>query len=125
MIDELKTYSETKATGQAWLAAIPTHWGFHRAKRAFSEVDERSELGNEELLSVSHITGVTPRSQKNVTMFMAESYKGHKVCRPADIVVNTMWAWMAAVGVSSQVGIVSPSYGTYRPRSPNSFVPRS
>jgi hypothetical protein len=25
-----------------------------------------------------------------------------------------MWAWMGAVGVSSQVGIVSPSYGIYR-----------
>jgi type I restriction enzyme, S subunit len=37
-------------------------------------VDERSGTGQEELLSVSHLTGVSPRSQKNVTMFKAESY---------------------------------------------------
>jgi type I restriction enzyme S subunit len=103
---------------------IPTNWEFHRAKRSFSEVDERSERGREELMSVSHKTGVTPRSEKNVTMFMAESYEGHKLCRPGDIVVNTMWAWMAAVGVSGQIGIVSPSYGVYRPRSTGTFTPR-
>ena len=37
------------------------------AKRFFREVDERSETGLEELLSVSHITGVTPRREKNVS----------------------------------------------------------
>jgi type I restriction enzyme S subunit len=124
MIDELRPCRETKPTGLAWLPEIPARWEFHRAKRTFREVDERSVRGDEELLSVSHITGVTPGNQKNVTMFMAESYEGHKLCRPADVVVNTMWAWMAAVGVSREVGIVSPSYGVYRPRMPSSFVPR-
>lgn len=33
--------------------------------------------------------------------------------------MNTMWAWMAAAGVSGHLGIVSPSYGVYRPRSQN------
>jgi type I restriction enzyme S subunit len=124
MIDELRPYCETKPTGVPWLAAIPERWEFRRAKRSFRESDDRSELGAEELLSVSHKTGVTPRSQKNVTMFMAESYEGHKLCRSGDIVVNTMWAWMAAVGVSHQVGIVSPSYGVYRARSSDAFIPR-
>jgi type I restriction enzyme S subunit len=96
---------------------LPAAWEIHRAKYSFREADDRSEQGNEELLSVSHKTGVTPRSQKNITMFMAESYEGHKVCRPGDIVVNTMWAWMAAIGVSRHVGIVSPAYGIYRPAS--------
>jgi type I restriction enzyme S subunit len=87
-------------------------------------MDEWSEQGDEELLSVSHKTGVTPRSQKNITMFMAESYEGHKVCRPGDVVVNTMWAWMAAIGVSRHTGIVSPAYGVYRPRTANRFEPK-
>ena len=73
---------------------------------------------------MSHQTGVTPRSEKNVTMFMAESYAGHKLCRPGDIVVNTMWAWMAALGVSRKVSIVSPSYGVYRPRGTSQFEPK-
>src|SRR5262249_31709970 len=78
----------------------------------------------EDLLTVSHISGVTPRSEKpDVTMFMAESNEGYKVCQPGDLVVNTMWAFMGAVGVAPQVGCVSPSYNVYRPRDPSSFVP--
>ena len=124
MIDGLRPYPETKATGLAWLPELPDGWKLDRAKHSFREVDDRSESGHEELLSVSHKTGVTPRSQKNVTMFMAESYEGHKVCRPGDIVVNTLWAWMAAIGVSRYVGIVSPAYGVYRPRPTAQFEPR-
>lgn len=124
MIDQLRPYSETKPSGVDWLPALPNGWEIHRAKYSFREIDDRSEAGGEELLSVSHKTGVTPRSQKNITMFMAESYEGHKVCRPGDIVVNTMWAWMAAIGVSRHVGIVSPAYGVYRPRTPDRFEPK-
>ena len=82
----------------------------------------RSIDGSEELLSVSHITGVTPRSQKNITMFKAASYAGHKLCRPGDLVVNTMWAWMGALGVSTHAGIVSSSYAVYRPHRPENIV---
>ncbi|MDQ0394972.1 restriction endonuclease subunit S [Labrys monachus] len=124
MIDGLRPYPEMKPSGVDWLGEVPVGWDVHRAKYAFREVDDRSEQGDEELLSVSHKTGVTPRSLKNVTMFMAESYEGHKVCRPGDIVVNTMWAWMAALGITRQIGIVSPAYGVYRPRSSAHFEPR-
>lgn len=75
-------------------------------------------------MSVSHITGVTPRSQKTVTMFLAESNVGYKVCRPNDVVINTLWAWMAALGVAKQTGIVSPAYGVYRPLAAGCFMPR-
>jgi type I restriction enzyme S subunit len=84
-------------------------------------VDERSRTGAEELLSVSHLTGVTPRSQKNVTMFKAANYVGHKICHPGDIVVNTLWAWMAALGTARHTGLVSPAYGIYRPHNADSF----
>ncbi|MGE0119597.1 MAG: restriction endonuclease subunit S [Dongiaceae bacterium] len=108
-------------SGVEWLGDVPEHWEVRRGKYYFREVDERSGDGSEELLSVSHKSGVTPRSEKNVTMFMAHSYVGHKLCRPGDIVVNTMWGWMAAAGVAERLGIVSPSYGVYRPREPDDF----
>lgn len=69
------------------------------------------------MLLVSHITGVTPRNQKNVTMFKAESNVDQKLCQPGDLIINTTWAWMSALGVSSYYGIVSPAYAVYQPRS--------
>ena len=107
-------YPAYKPSGVEWLGEMPEHWDLRPAKWHFREADERSETGSEELLSVSHITGVTPRSEKNITMFMAVSHVGHKLCKPGDLVINTMWAWMAALGVARQAGIVSPSYAVYR-----------
>lgn len=124
MIADLKPYAEYKDSGQRWLGQIPAAWQLRRAKFLFREIDERSKTGKEELLSVSHKTGVTPRSEKSVTMFLAKSNVGHKLCRPQNLVINTLWAWMAALGVSRHKGIVSPAYGVYRPLSPNQFLPR-
>tara|TARA_R110001606_G_scaffold361754_3_gene514947 strand:+ start:65 stop:1354 length:1290 start_codon:yes stop_codon:yes gene_type:complete len=112
-----------KESGVEWIGQIPEHWEVKRAKYLFNEIDERSESGEEELLSVSHMTGVTLRSEKNVSMFMAEDYSGSKLCREGDLVINIMWAWMGALGVSYQVGIVSPSYGVYRQKEKNRFNP--
>ena len=116
-------YEAYRAARMRWLPPVPEHWNEQRAKTFFREVDERSKTGREELLSVSHLTGVTPRSQKNVTMFKAASYVGSKLCRPGDIVINTLWAWMAALGASKYTGIVSPAYGVYRPHRADSFNP--
>lgn len=70
--------------------------------------------GEEELLTVSHITGVTPRKNKNVNMFMSESLVDYKICHEGDIAANTMWMWQGAIGVSKYYGVISPSYNTYR-----------
>jgi type I restriction enzyme S subunit len=98
-----------------WLGRIPEHWETERAKRLFRERDERSKQGEEELLTVSHLTGVTPRSEKEVYMFEAETTEGYKVCYPGDLVVNTLWAWMGAMGVAPVHGLVSPAYNVYVP----------
>ena len=103
-----------KPSGIDWLGDVPAHWEIRRAKYLYHEVNDRSSTGAEELMSVSHKTGVTPR-KKNVTMFRSETNVGYKLCRPGDIVINTMWAYMAALGVAQQVGLVSPSYNVYRP----------
>jgi restriction endonuclease S subunit len=110
-------------SGIEWLGHVPAHWDIRRAKRLYREVNERSKRGEEPLLSVSHLTGVTPRTAKNVTMFMAVTYAGHKLCRPGDLVINTMWAWMGALGVAFETGLVSPSYGVYRPLADSPLEP--
>ena len=102
-------------SGVPWLGEIPTHWTTERARWLFRERDQRSETGEEELLTVSHLTGVTPRSKKNVYMFEAETKEGYKICLKGDLVINTLWAWMGAMGVSPVNGIVSPAYNVYEP----------
>ena len=102
-------------SGIPWLGKIPVHWGTERARWLFRERDERSDTGEEELLTVSHLTGVTPRSEKDVNMFEAETTEGYKICLSGDLVINTLWAWMGAMGVSPVDGIVSPAYNVYEP----------
>jgi type I restriction enzyme S subunit len=107
-----------KESGLPWLGNIPAHWEVKRNKTIFREIDNRSVDGSEELLSVSHLTGVTPRAQKEeVNMFLAESNEGYKRVDIGDLAINTMWAWMGALGFSNYSGIVSPSYNVYRIRT--------
>ena len=102
-------------SGIPWLGKIPAHWESERARWLFRERDDRSERGDEELLTVSHLTGVTPRSEKEVYMFEAETKEGYKICFKGDLVINTLWAWMGAMGVSQINGIVSPAHHVYEP----------
>lgn len=97
-----------------WLAEIPEGWESKRNKSIYYEVSELSKTGDEILLTVSHITGVSPRSEKNVNMFFAESMVGYKLCKKEDLIINTMWAWMGALGTSNYEGICSPAYNVYR-----------
>ena len=102
-------------SGVPWLGDIPAHWEIERAKWLFVQRDERSDTGDEELLTVSHLTGVTPRAEKDVNMFEAATTMGYKLCVAGDLVINTLWAWMGAMGVSPVDGIVSPAYNVYVP----------
>ena len=112
----LKPYPGYKDSGVPWLDKLPVTWRTLRAKNIFHIIDIRSKTGNEELLTVSSRDGVLPRSQKNVTMFMAESYVGHKLCWPGDLVINSLWAWMQGLGFSKYNGLISSAYSVYRPK---------
>ena len=102
-------------SGIPWLGEIPAHWETERTRWLFKERDQRSTTGEEELLTVSHLTGVTPRSEKDVNMFEAETTEGYKICLTGDLVINTLWAWMGAMGVAPVDGIASPAYHVYEP----------
>ncbi|WFU39010.1 restriction endonuclease subunit S [Bradyrhizobium sp. CB82] len=102
-----------KQSGVEWLGEVPQHWEVLRTKAVYRERDERSTDGNEELLTVSHLTGVTPRSEKTVNMFEAETTEGYKKVYKTDFVINTLWAWMGAMGSSKCDGIASPNYHVY------------
>lgn len=108
--------SKAKDSESTWTSALPDSWPIVRNKKLMSESTTVSLDGTEELLSVSHITGITPRSEKRVTMTEAESLDGYRLVEPGDLVINMMWAWMGALGMSRHAGIVSPAYSVYRPK---------
>jgi len=112
-----------KDSGVAWLGEVPAHWEVYRNKVLFKEIDDRSDDGVGDLMTVSHLTGVTRRSEKNVNMILAETLDGYKRGGSGDLVINTMWAWMGALGVSPCDGLFSPSYNVYRIRNPSRLLP--
>jgi len=107
-----------KPSGVEWLGEVPEHWEVKRGKFVFESVDVRSTTGSEELLTVSSRDGVVPRAGRDITMFMASSYVGHKLCWPEDLVINSLWAWANGLGFSPHHGIVSTAYGVYRLKKP-------
>jgi len=102
----------------AWLGEFPAHWKVLRIKNLFQEIDNRSETGSEELLSVSHYTGVTLKREslenEDDHITNAESLEGYKKVTAGDLVVNIMLAWNGSLGISPYNGITSPAYCVYR-----------
>lgn len=122
-IAELPKYESYKDSGVDWLGEIPADWDVRRLKYLFHEVNERSESGGENLLSVSQYTGVTPKSERMADgdlMTNAESLEGYKIVRRNDLVSNIMLAWNGSLGFSAFDGIVSPAYSVYRLKDNNS-----
>ena len=113
-------YAEYKDSGVDWLGEIPTTWSIFRGKYVFTEFNERSETGEETLLSVSEYYGVKPRAEKiseGDFLSRAESLEGYKKCYPNDLVMNIMLAWKKGLGVTKYEGIVSPAYSVFRFKS--------
>lgn len=107
----------------AWLGEFPAHWEVLRIKNLFQEMDSRSETGNEELLSVSHYTGVTIKREslenEDDHITNAESLVGYKLVGKNDLVINIMLAWNGSLGISPFNGITSPAYCVYRIKGEN------
>lgn len=110
-------------TKTAWLGKFPAHWEVLRIKNLFREVDIRSETGSEELLSVSHYTGVTLKREslenEDDHLTNAESLVGYKLVQKGDLVINIMLAWNGSLGISPYNGITSPAYCVYRIKGNN------
>lgn len=116
---------ETKSltNNKVWLGEFPAHWRLLRIKNLFQEMDSRSETGSEELLSVSHYTGVTQKREslenEDDHLTNAESLVGYKLVQKDDLVINIMLAWNGSLGISPYNGITSPAYCVYRIKGDN------
>lgn len=106
----MQRYESYKPSGVKWLGDIPSHWNLKKSKFLWREKEDRSMLGDEQLLSVSQYSGVVPRTEDS----RSESLEDYKRCEPNDLVINIMLAWMSGLGISKHSGIVSPAYCVYR-----------
>ena len=116
MTGRYKTYPEYKKSSVEWLNELPNHWDMKRGKYLFKERTERTQTGEDMLLSVSEYYGIKPKSEKLDSggfLTRAESLVGYKVCKPNDLVMNIMLAWKKGLGVSKYTGIVSPAYSVF------------
>jgi type I restriction enzyme S subunit len=115
--------AKVENTKNAWLVNYPSHWEVLRIKNLFQEMDSRSETGSEELLSVSHYTGVTLKREslenEDDHLSNAESLVGYKLVAKNDLVINIMLAWNGSLGISQHNGMTSPAYCVYRVRGEN------
>ena len=106
MIDQIKK------DHKKWIVDRPTDWKIKRYKQIFEERNERSETGDETLLSVSAFTGITPRSElidQEDLVSKENSLVGYKKCYSNDLVMNIMLAWNKGLAFSKFKGIVSPA----------------
>lgn len=100
-----------KATNIAWLSEVPEHWEIKPIRAILKESEEKSETGQEELLSLSQYTGVSYKKDAGkVGMFEAESTIGYKKVHPGQFVMNIMLAWNGSYAVSNLDGVISPAY---------------
>lgn len=100
-----------KATNIPWLPEIPEHWTVKPIRAILRENNEKTETGDEELLSLSQYTGISRKRDAGKTgMFEAESTIGYKKVHPGQFVMNIMLAWNGSYAVSGLEGIISPAY---------------
>ena len=104
---------EMKKSGIEWIGSIPYDWTIIRVKNLLAEINDRSETGSEEPLSMSQVLGIVPSSMIAVAN-PATSYVGAKIVRPNDLVFNKLKAHLGVFAVSNYDGLVSPDYAVYR-----------
>ena len=102
-----------KNSGVEWIGEIPFDWNAIRIKYLLSEINNRSETGEEEPLSVSQVLGVVPSTMIAVAN-PASSTIGQKIVEPGDLVFNKLKAHLGVFFVSNYKGLVSPDYAVYR-----------
>jgi restriction endonuclease S subunit len=104
-------------TNYNWLGEIPSTWALKKVKHILFEVTEKTEIGDEELLSLSQYTGVEKKKDKlkdkNDNLTNAQSLIGYKKVYQNQLVSNIMLAWNGSIAVSEYDGIISPAYCTY------------
>jgi type I restriction enzyme S subunit len=112
----MRKYQSYKPSGVEWIGEIPEHWEIKKNKYITIPQKNKSENGEEELLSVSENKGVIPRKEirdDEQVLTRSETLEGYLIVKKGDLVSNIMLMWKRGLGVSEYNGIVSPSYSVF------------
>ena len=104
-----------KDSGVDWIGEIPAHWDVKRVKNLFTEINKRSESGQEQHLSMSQKLGLVPSNLVEKSL-ESESYEGAKLVEEGDLVLNRLKAHLAVFSVAPMIGVISPDYSVFRLR---------
>ena len=102
-----------KDSGVDWIGEIPAHWAMVPLKRLFSEKTERTETGEEVLLSLRMHEGLVPHDEVSDKPISSAELKGYKKVRRGQMVMNRMRASIGLFGLASSSGLVSPDYAIF------------
>ena len=106
-----------RPSGIPWLGDIPKHWEVTRIKYLLREVDNRSSMGKEPLLSMRMHHGLVVFAEHFTRPPQAATLVGFKIVRPRQFVVNRMQAGNGVIFPSCLdiTGLVSPDYAVFDP----------
>ena len=111
-----EAYNEYVDSHTDWIGKIPSTWRILKSKHIFDRVNNRTQTGDEELLSVSEYYGVKPKKEtikEGEFISRSDSLINYKKCSRNDLVMNIMLAWKKGLGISDYDGIVSPAYEVF------------
>jgi type I restriction enzyme S subunit len=122
MIEGLRAYLDMKATGLAWLGAIPAHWDVRRAKRMLKPT-ELPVRPIDEIVTCFRDGQVTLRKNRRSSGFMiALLEQGYQGVRAGQLVVHSMDAFAGAIGISDSEGKCTPEYIVCDPRESETLL---
>lgn len=116
---ELRPYPQYKDSEIPWLDKVPAHWSLKRAKFLFREIDDRTDTGQETLLSMRHDRGLVPHNDVSSKEISDADLIGYKRTWPGDIVMNRMRASSGLFAETFVHGLVSPDYAVFQPITAN------
>ena len=112
-MNSLEGYQEVDSS---WFGQIPTQWRAKRFKYLTQPRKELSQTGEEELLSVTEVSGIVKRRELrsgDENLSRSENLIGYRHVKKGDLVSNIMLVWKRGLGVSPYDGIVSPAYSVF------------
>lgn len=102
-----------KDSGIDWIGEIPAHWESIKLKHLFYEVNNRTDTGEEVLLSLRMEIGLVPHDEVSDKAISDQELVGYKIVEPGQVVMNRMRASIGIFGVATRVGLVSPDYAVF------------